>query len=311
MDRLQQIADDIISLKIQGATAVAVEGIKAIASFAERLPKLEEAEFIKRIEKARETLINTRPTEPALRNGMRKIMYELHHRSADGVEDIRQAVIKTANEYLDLIHTTKEKIIQTGASLIQEDYTVMTHCHSSITSAIFVRAQEMGKNISAICTETRPRYQGRKTAKELVEAGIPTIQVVDSGMRWIARRESIDMICIGLDAVTSQGTVLNKIGSRLLALAAKESDIPFYVAGPLLKFDSDTVFGQRTVIEMRDDSEILKDWKDSPKGLQVLNPAFESVSRDLIDGMITEAGIFPPTLVFNIVRDEYPWMIFE
>lgn len=311
MESLQKVADDIISLKIQGATAVAVEGIKALAEYAERLPTLSEEEFISKIKHAKDVLLNTRPTEPALRNGIRKVMYELRHKSVDSTDDMRQAVIKTANEYLDLIHSTKETIINTGAHLIQEDYTVMTHFHSSITSAIFVRAHELGKNIRAICTETRPRYQGRKTARELVEAGIPTIQVVDSGMRWIARRESIDMIMIGLDAVTSQGTVLNKIGSRLLALAARESDIPFYVAGPLLKFDSDTVFGSRTIIEMRDDTEILKDWKNAPAGLKVLNPAFESVSRDLIDALITEAGVFPPTLVFNIVRTEYPWMVFE
>lgn len=310
MKLLQKVADDIISLKIQGATAVAVEGIKALGSFAERVPVNSIEEFTKKMDAARDILVNTRPTEPALRNGMRKIFFDVHH-SNGGLDDMRQLISQTANEYLDLIKTTKETIIQTGAALIQDEYTVMTHCHSSITSAIFVRAQEMGKNIRAICTETRPRYQGRKTARELVEAGIPTIQVVDSGMRWIARRESIDMICIGLDAVTSQGTVLNKIGSRLLALAAKESDIPFYVAGPLLKFDSDTAFGQRTIIEMRDDSEILADWENAPKGLKVLNPAFESVSRDLIDGMITEVGIFPPTLVFNIVKEEYPWMILE
>ncbi|MCY3413887.1 MAG: S-methyl-5-thioribose-1-phosphate isomerase [Candidatus Heimdallarchaeota archaeon] len=311
MKELQKVADEIISLNIQGATAVAVEGIKALGSLAKRLPEMSEDDFLKQIETARDILYNTRPTEPALRNGLRKILYELHHKSTDSTDEMRQAVINTSDEYLNLLKSTKEKIIETGAHLIQDDYTVMTHCHSSITSAIFVRAHELGKNIRAICTETRPRYQGRKTAMELVEAGIPTIQVVDSGMRWIARRESIDLIMIGLDAVTSQGTVLNKIGSRLLALAAKESDIPLYVAGPLLKFDSDTVFGSRTIIEMRDEEEILADWKNAPKGLKVLNPAFESVSRDLIDAMITEAGVFPPTLVYKIVRDEYPWMVFD
>jgi ribose 1,5-bisphosphate isomerase len=133
--------------------------------------------------------------------------------------------------------------------------------------------------------------------------------VVDSSMRWILRESSIDMIVIGMDAVTSQGTILNKIGSRLLSLAAKESDIPFYVAGSLLKFDSDTIFGMRTTIEMRDDTEITADWPEAPEGLNLFNPAFESVSRDLIDALITEEGVFPPSIVYEIVRKTYPWMI--
>ncbi len=310
MEQLKAVANDIISLKIQGATAVAVEGIKAFSGYIQRLPdNISITEFNSKIEQARSIILDTRPTEPAMRNGIKKIMYEIHHSDVGNIGDIKRTVKTAAEYYLNLIKYAKEAIVTTGAEMIQNGYTVMTHCHSSITSAIFVRAWEQGKDIRAICTETRPRYQGRKTARELVEAGIPTTQVVDSAMRWIAKRESIDMIIIGLDAVTSAGTILNKIGSRLLALAAKESDIPLYVAGPLLKFDSDTLFGTRTIIEMRDDSEIISDWKDAPKGLKVLNPAFESVSRDLVDALITEEGVFPPSLVFEIVRTVYPWMI--
>lgn len=312
MDKLKQVARDIKSLKIQGATNIAIEGVKAFSSYLNRLSaNLPEKEFKQKADEARDIIINTRPTEPAMRNGLKKIMYDMYQVENKGLEVMEQTALKSADEYLELLKSTKEKIIETGAELIQEDYTIMTHCHSSITSAIFVRAHELGKNISAICTETRPRYQGRKTAKELVTAGIPTTQVVDSAMRWVARSESIDMIVIGLDAVTSQGTILNKIGSRLLALAADESDIPLYVAGSLLKFDSDTVFGRRTIVEMRDDSEITSDWPDAPKELRVMNPAFESVSRDLIDAMITEEGVFAPGLVFEIVRTKYPWMFYQ
>jgi ribose 1,5-bisphosphate isomerase len=309
VDQLKQLAHDIKSLTIQGATNVAIEGVQGFSSYINRLPAtLDREEFLQKIADARSIIINTRPTEPAMRNGLKRVIFEMNQIAERGVEELKETAIQSATQYVDLLKTTKELIIKNGAELIQEGYTVMTHCHSSITSAIFVRAHELGKNIKAICTETRPRYQGRKTAKELVSAGIPTTQVVDSAMRWIARKESIDMIIIGLDAVTSQGTILNKIGSRLLALAAKESDIPLYVAGSLLKFDSDTVFGNRTVIEMRDDEEITLDWADAPEDLKVLNPAFESVSRDLIDALITEEGVFPPSIVYEIVRTKYPWM---
>jgi len=310
MDQLKAVAEDIRSLKIQGATNVAIEGVKAFYSYINRLPtSLGREEFLARVEDARDIIINTRPTEPAMRNGLKKIMYDMYQLEDQALEEMEHAAITSGEEYLKLLKSTKEKIIETGAELIQDGSTIMTHCHSSISSAIFIRAFEQGKNIKAICTETRPRYQGRKTARELVEAGIPTIQVVDSAMRWVARKQSIDLIIIGLDAVTSQGTILNKIGSRLLALAADESDIPLYVSGSLLKFDSETVLGSRTEIEMRDVSEITADWPDVPEGLKFLNPSFETVSRDYIDAMITEEGVFPPGLVFEIVRQKYPWML--
>lgn len=310
MEKLKAVAEDIRSLKIQGATNVAIEGVKAFSQYINQLPtSLGKEEFLDKVNKAREIIIDTRPTEPAMRNGLKKIMYDMYNVEEHGLKSMEEAALSSGSEYLNLLKTTKEKIIETGAELIQDGYTIMTHCHSSISSAIFVRAHEQGKEIKAISTETRPRYQGRKTARELVEAGIPTIQVVDSAMRWVARNQSIDMIIIGLDAVTSQGTILNKIGSRLLALAADESDIPLYVSGSLLKFDSDTVYGSRTEIEMRQISEITADWPDAPEGLQFYNPSFETVSRDLIDALITEEGVFPPSLVFEIVRQKYPWML--
>tara|TARA_B100000085_G_scaffold127489_1_gene116060 strand:- start:54 stop:983 length:930 start_codon:yes stop_codon:yes gene_type:complete len=309
MDKLMKVVNDIIELNIQGATNVAIEGVKAYYEYISRQSANQNIEdFKSKINNAQNLIINTRPTEPALQNGIKKINYELSKSDLDDIEEIKSLSVLSGKKYIDLIHKTKKQIIETGAELIQDGDTIMTHCHSSVSSAIIVKAFKDGKNINAICTETRPRYQGRKTAEELVSAGIPTVQVVDSAMRWVLRKKSIDKIIIGLDAITSEGTIFNKIGSRLLALAAKESDIPLYVAGSLLKYDTGTLLGGRTEIEMRDIDEITSDWKTIPKGLKFLNPSFETVSRDLIGALITEKGIFPPEIVSAVVKDTYKWM---
>ena len=117
-----------------------------------------------------------------------------------------------------------------------------------------------------------------------------------------------DLIIVGADAVTSEGTVLNKIGTRLLALVASELHIPFYVATPLLKYNPNTAFGNYELIEMRDTHEIWKDWENKPEGLELLNPAFETVNRLLISGLITESGIFPSAEVHQIFRHTYPFL---
>lgn len=182
----------------------------------------------------------------------------------------------------------------------------MTHCHSSLSTGIILEAHRQGKDIQVFCTETRPLFQGRITANELVEAGITTTQVVDSAMRWVINSHDVDMVITGADSITSQGTVINKIGTRLLALAANEMDVPFYTAINLLKYDPETSIGKLSEIEMRGSKEI---WENPPKGLNFLNPAFETVSQDLIDGIISEAGVFSPTAVYLVVKQEYPFMI--
>ncbi|MCG3220004.1 MAG: S-methyl-5-thioribose-1-phosphate isomerase, partial [Candidatus Heimdallarchaeota archaeon] len=225
---------------------------------------------------------------------------------ANTVQEAKEIANSFTQEYVNLLNESKQKVISYGAHRIKPGSTIMTHCHSSLSTGVILEASKQGKDIRVFCTETRPLYQGRITAKELVEAGIETTQVVDSAMRWVLNRHDVDIIITGADAITSQGTVINKIGTRLLALAAKEMDIPFYTAINLLKYDPETSIGKLSEIEMRAGTEI---WKNPPEGLNFLNPAFETVSSDLIDGIITEAGVFSPSIVYMIIKERYPFMI--
>ena len=83
-------------------------------------------------------------------------------------------------------------------------------------------------------------------------------------------------------------------------------DVPFYSAINLLKYDPETSIGKLSEIEMRESKEI---WENPPEGLNFLNPAFETVSHDLIDGIISEAGVFSPSIVYLIVKEKYPFMV--
>lgn len=310
MQQLEKVAHDIKALNIQGATNIAIAGVTSVSEYLNRLPTgTSNEQFFKELTKAIGIIFDTRPTEPGMQNGLKKLHYDLDLKADESSDELKALAMNSSQEYVKLLKETKQQIIEYGAELIQDGYTVMTHCHSSLSSGTIIQAFKQGKDIKAISTETRPRFQGRKTAIELASAGVPTTQVVDSAMRWIMRRENVDLIIIGMDAITSLGTVINKIGSRLLALAAKESDIPLFISGSLLKFDSHTLFGNRTAIEQRDIDEITKDWEAKPANLRVLNPAFESISRDYIDGLISEKGIFAPELVHKVVADTYPFML--
>lgn len=302
--QFNSVVEDIRSLKIQGATNIAIQGVKAFASLGERIQASNLEEYFTSLEEAQKLLATARATEPALRNGLRYVLYQL--KNASSLQEARELIDTFATEYINLLKASKKKVVTYGAQRIRDGSVIMTHCHSSMSTGILLTAVEQGKNIRVFCTETRPLYQGHITAKELIGAGIDTTMVVDSAMRWVLNKENIDMIITGADAITSQGTAINKIGTRLLALAAREMDIPFYTATTLLKYDPETSIGKLTEIEMRSPKEI---WPDHPEGLKILNPAFETVSHDLIDGLITEEGIFSPSLVYSIVKERYPWML--
>jgi len=310
MDQLLKDAERIKSLEIQGASNVATSAIDFLSNYAKRLKCENIEKCFENLYNARDILINTRPTEPAMKNGLKFIMNKLEQEKETCIaEYISDIIEKYKNQYYDMLQKSKKRIAEIGARRFpaaSKNFIVMTHCHSSLVTAILLEAKKQGKDFKVINTETQPRLQGRKTAKKLLKAGIEVIHVVDSAMRWAVRHYQVDLILIGADSITSEGTIINKIGSRLLALVAHEEHVPFYVASPLLKYNPETNLGILETIEMRDPEEI---WENPPEGIEILNPAFETVSRRYIDGLITEAGIFASSHVSNYFAKLYPEMI--
>ena len=286
---------NIENLTIQGATNVAIFGVRDFAKHAATVPLKDQALF-QHLETVVKQLSIVRVTEPALRNGLRYVMTCIR-------QDGKENAIDHGESYIELINQAKRKIFSIGAERIQDGSRVFTHCHSSITVGIFIEAAKQGKEFQVINTETRPLYQGRKTARILLKNNIQVTHIVDSAMRWAMKRYNPHMIFLGADAITVEGVAINKIGSRLCALAAKEEHIPLYICTPLLKYDQATSIGRLSEIEMRQPFEI---WDENiPIGLDIQNPAFETIDRGNISAYITEAGLIPPQTIHLIFQQLY------
>jgi ribose 1,5-bisphosphate isomerase len=298
---LKQTIKDIKSLKIQGAEAVSREAVKALKEAIHKSKARTPEAFISEVRKARSQLEETRPTEPYLRNSLKCVFYNA--RGAN-LRELKENLFSRIQKTLALMERSRKIITEIGSKKIKNGMVVFTHCHSSTVTSILIEAKKQGKRFSVHNTETRPRFQGRKTAKELANAGIKVRHYVDSAARLALKKA--DIMLIGADAITSEGKVINKIGSELFAEVAGRYDTPVYVCANSWKFDPETVFGFTEEIEERKSSEV---WKNPPKNVVIDNHAFEIIGPGAISGVITELGVYEPHILVEEIKREYPWMV--
>jgi len=303
LESIQSTAEKIRKLEVQGARNVAIAAIKAMETLAKETKAKNKKEFLNEISKAKEILFASRETEPLMRNAVRWIMSQVEKSEEKNVSKLAKRVSFASQQFLEKLEDSKEKIAEIGARRIRDNSVILTYCHSSTVTHLLKRAQQEGKTFEVICTETRPVFQGRITAKEMLELGVKTTFIIDSATRFFMNQ--VDLVIVGADAITSEGNVINKIGTSMIALVAHEARTPFYVVSELLKFDPETMYGDYEKIEERSPEEI---WKNKSKNLIIRNPAFDVTRRDFIHGVICEEGIISPHSIIEVMHRKYPWI---
>ena len=198
---------------------------------------------------------------------------------------------------------TNRAIGKFGSQVIDDGDTILTHCNAGALACVdygtalgVIRAaRDAGKNINVICDETRPRGQGASLSVwEMQQENIPVKLIPDVASGYLMSQGMIDKVVIGADRI-AKGGVVNKVGSFMVALAAKQHDIPFYVAAPYPTFDHEISISD-TEIEERDGDEVryYGGARICPEGTEVINPAFDITPKEFITGIITEKGIIDP-----------------
>jgi ribose 1,5-bisphosphate isomerase len=298
-------AEKIRKLEVQGARNVAIAAIKALQNLAETTKSKTRKDFIDELCAARSLLFSSRETEPLMRNAVRFAVTQVEDSDERKVVELANLVSTNSQNFQKNLTASKERIAEIGAKRIRGNSLVFTHCHSSTVTNLLGKALEEGTRFDLVCTETRPAFQGRITAKEMSSLGVKTTFIVDSAARSFIH--NVDIVIVGADAITSEGNVVNKIGTAAIALLAHEARKPFYVVSELLKFDPATLYGEFEKIEERNRDEV---WKEAPSEVIVRNPAFDVTPRDLIHGIICEEGIVSPQSVAEVVHRVHPW-VFE
>lgn len=302
----ERIADDIRDMRIRGAGLIACSAVKALEIVAHDSSAKNVESFVNELTDAARILLETRPTAVSLPNGIRYVMHRVNAGKgrARSIEDMRAIAINAAKEFVENAKSAVQKIGEIGARRIVDGDILLTHCNSSAAIEVMKTAWREGRKFEVFVTETRPRFQGHITARELAKAGIPVTLILDDAARYFMQH--VDKVIVGADAVTANGALVNKIGTSMIALAAHEARVHVFVAAETYKFSPETMIGELVTIEERNPSEIISDEQQRQIGLvKVLNPSFDVTPAEYIDLIITERGIIPPVGAFLILEEVF------
>lgn len=258
-----------------------------------------------RISSAVERMKNTRPTQTSLHH----LVDEMKKIGAETIEeggDLFEAMNRKAFDWTENLMETSRKLGKNAAERIEDGDTILTHCYGG--PAIYLMgdfSRKEGKKIDFYCTETRPYLQGaRLTSLALSDGGFEVTLVTDGMPAYCMKRGLIDKFVSGADRIAMNGGVANKIGTYQIALAAKEHDIPFYAisyTGP----DPDTEDCTEVEVEKRDPEEIkhTRGVRTAPEEVKAYYPAFDCTPPELVEGIVTDKGIYRPEQVRKYHRE--------
>ncbi|MEK6817385.1 MAG: hypothetical protein AABX80_01160 [Nanoarchaeota archaeon] len=253
-----KILKNIKEVKIQGARNIAKQALYAYSLIPTKNSK--------------NILLNSRLTEPMMQN-----VLDMAESSPKGVSLGGKISYKEILKHFD---EAQEKINKNILKLIKTNNIIFTHCHSTNVINALIYAKKNGKKFEVYNTETRPLFQGRKTAEELKKAKIKVTMFIDSAL-GIALNNA-DIIFLGADALLKNG-IINKIGSGVISKIAKQEKIPVYIVADSWKFTKNKI-----LIEQRSLNEV---WDKAPKNIKIKNPAFEFVDEKYISGIVTDLGV--------------------
>jgi methylthioribose-1-phosphate isomerase len=305
---VEEVANSIKNMHVRGAPAIGVTAAFGMVIAGLQYQSLQKEDFYGKMNESAKILKQTRPTAVNLFWAIDLMLKELEENRSLIINEITAVLLKKALQMWDADYQINLKMGEHGATILNDGDTVLTHCNAgSLATVKYGTAlapirwaiEKQGKKIRVIADETRPRLQGaRLTAWELQYDNIPVQVETDSMAGLMMRLGKIQKIIVGADRVVSD-TVINKIGTYMVAMAAKYHNIPMYVVAPTSTL-SLTETEKDVIIEQRDgDFEVGRLMGRAqqpivPEGISCINYAFDATPMELITGIITEDGIFTP-----------------
>jgi len=302
-----EVAEAIKKMVVRGAPAIGVSAAMGIALGASQSVGTSVADLEDDFQYICDEMGKTRPTAVNLFWAIERMRATFRRAKATNhVEDLKKVLVAEALAIFEEDIAANRAIGKFGGPLIPDGATVLTHCNAGALATsgdygtalgVIRGARDAGKKISVIADETRPFLQGlRLTAWELAKDNIPVTVITDNMAGHVMKSGKVDAVVVGADRIAANGDTANKIGTYMVAVLAREHNIPFYVAAPLTTLDLSLKSGDEIPIEERDPAEVthIREHQLAPDGIAVHNPAFDVTPNNLIAAIITDKGVARP-----------------
>ncbi|MBC8335933.1 MAG: S-methyl-5-thioribose-1-phosphate isomerase [Anaerolineales bacterium] len=312
--RYADVGTAITDMVIRGAPAIGAAAGFGMALAAQESRASDLVSLRADLQSAADILRVARPTAVNLAWALDRILGVAN--SFEGsTDDLREAMLKEAQLIADEDVEINKRMAEYGAALIEDGDTIIHHCNTGSLATVdwgtalgvIHTAHEQGKNIHVLVDETRPRLQGaRLTAWELKEYGIPFDIISDNMAGHFLYTGQVQRVVFGSDRTAANGDVVNKIGTYMLSLAAKDNDVPAYAVVPTSTIDLSLAHGGLIPIEERGQEEVLSlellGRKASPVGSTARNIAFDVTPHRLVTAIVTENGVVYPPFDLNLKK---------
>ncbi len=298
-----EVADGIRNMVVRGAPAIGVSAAYGIALGVKNFVGTSVADLEAEFDYIAEVIGKTRPTAVNLFWAIERMRGVFQKSKEKPISEIKQILITEAKNIHDEDIESQRMIAEYGGALLENNSTVLTHCNAGALATggvwgtalgVIRGAINQGKTIAVIADETRPYLQGaRLTAWELQQDNIPVTLITDSMSGHLMKKGRVQAVVVGSDRIAANGDVANKIGTYMVAVLAKQHDIPFYVAAPLSTVDLNCPTGEEIPIEERNNREIthVQNIQLAPEGISVNNYAFDVTPNEFVAAIITEKGV--------------------
>ncbi|WP_323677092.1 translation initiation factor eIF-2B [Halorubellus sp. PRR65] len=279
---IDETVEEIAEMQTHSSSVVAVKAARALAALTEREFATVE-EYERSLKRNAQALRRANPSHASLHNAMRDVVAGVADADPGDVAAAKAATTDAIDDVVDTIEAGKHAAAENAAEYLEDGQTILTHDYSSTVLEAVESATRDGKYLEAYVTEARPRYLGRKSARQLAAYDrVDTHLISDAAAGYYM--DEVDVVVVGMDCIVGD-TLYNRVGTFPIAATGARLDVPVVVVGSAAKvIDDGFVFEN----EFRSPSEVMR---EPAEGFSVENPAYDATPAALVDAVITDEGV--------------------
>ncbi len=269
-------------MQTQSSSIVAVKAAEALRELTERECHTVE-DFYRVVERNSSALQRANRSHAPLYTTQQRIVEAVTESDADTVEEAKTALVEAIEDIVEEVESSKQRAAERAAGLVEDGDVLLTHENSSTVMTTFDEIVGAGKSVETFVTESRPRFLGRKTARQLAERdGVDVTLITDGAAGHYL--ETVDRVLIGMNCLIDD-VVYNRIGTHSVVATAASHGVPVTAVGSSSKFIGSGFTFENTY---RPASEVML---EPAEGFDVANPGYDATPTRLIDSIVTENAV--------------------